>query len=263
MGADGPRRRDFNPWRLTALLLLAVATAAFGMLVAAAADEEVEASAVLRTRVRAGDSADALRSPEVLRAIARSTGAPMAELRDDLSITEADGFRLALRYQPEAPAGARRVATESVRRVVSVLLDDALTRADRALVAAQSDGGGVHAAERVAQDARDARAAAFDVRVEATTVRPAWWTAGLATVTVLLLIGVAACVPAARPRRWKRTLSAHTPTSRRRPRTKTPPAPERTESATPALSLEELEQQLLELTRRTAGAERVEAEVSA
>ena len=252
MEADGPRTREFSPWRRTAVLLLAAAATVFGVLVASGPpDQEAEASAVLRTRVRADDTADALRSPDALRAIARSTGAPMGELRDDLSITQADGFRLALRYQPEEPAGARQVATESVRRVSSKLLDDALTRADRALVAAQTDGTGVDTAERIAQDARDARDATFDVRVETATVRPGWWTAGIATVAVLLLLAVAACILAARTRRPKQPRPAGTSTSKGRQRAKTPPAPARPEPAGPALSLEQLEQQLAELTRRT------------
>jgi hypothetical protein len=275
--AEGGPARDYSPWRLTALLLVVAAALVFGLLVAnGPPDQEAEATAVLRTRVRAGAVADAVRSEATRIEIAAATGVPVAALRRGLDVTQAAGYRLALRYRADEAGNSATVATEAVRRVGSELLDDALTRADRALVRAEDAGEGVAAAERAAQEARRARDATIDVRVETATVRPSWWTVGMVAVAALLLGAVAACVLAARPGRAAAGLPVARPAPTRPPRPKAKskarskakdkavsPAGAATAPAAPALSLEELERRLAELTQRTARPARAEEEVSA
>jgi hypothetical protein len=235
-------------WRLGAAVLVAAAAAVFGATIAGGPPaQETEATAVLRTPVRPGEAARLVRSPDVLDGVAAATGVDPGAVRDGLELAHASGFRLALRY-PGASARSGAVATEAVRRVGSVLLDDAWTRADRALVAAERAGEDVRGAERAAQAAREARDAAFDVRVETATVRPGGWTLGMATVAALLLGAVAACVVAARSRGDEPAPRATRPVVPPAPSAPGPPAAQ----VRPALTLAEIERELARLEARRA-----------
>jgi hypothetical protein len=245
-GAGAARPGRGQRWRLGAAVLVAAAAAVFGATVAGGPPaQETEATAVLRTPVRPGEAARLVRSTDVVDGVAAATGVDPGAVRDGLELAAANGFRLALRY-PGASARSGTIATEAVRRVGSVLLDDALTRADRALVAAERAGEDVRGAERAAQAAREARDAAFDVRVATATVRPGGWTLGMATVAALLLGAVAACVVAARSRGDEPAHGATRPAVPAAPSAPRPPAP----PVRPALTLAEIERELARLEAR-------------